>query len=127
MRLSMTRRVCASMPSGSALASSSGQVGICPVTNSQPSVSTAWLNGATGVGAPGIMWKVGGLMGFSRSGAGSGSRLMQHSTPDATPPSRRLMSTTAIKHADWVIAWNESQSRHEYLRDGDVVFDGDRI
>ncbi|HEV3176771.1 MAG TPA: amidohydrolase family protein [Stellaceae bacterium] len=37
------------------------------------------------------------------------------------------MSTTVIKHADWVIAWNESQSRHEYLRDGDVVFAGDRI
>ena len=37
------------------------------------------------------------------------------------------MSTTAIKHADWVIAWNESQGRHEYLRDGDVVFADDRI
>jgi cytosine/adenosine deaminase-related metal-dependent hydrolase len=37
------------------------------------------------------------------------------------------MSTTAIKHADWIIAWNESESRHEYLRDGDVVFAGDRI
>jgi hypothetical protein len=34
------------------------------VTKSQPSVSTAWLKGATGVGAPGIMWKVGGLMAF---------------------------------------------------------------
>jgi len=37
------------------------------------------------------------------------------------------MSTTAIKRADWVIAWNESQSRHEYLCDADVVFDDDRI
>jgi cytosine/adenosine deaminase-related metal-dependent hydrolase len=37
------------------------------------------------------------------------------------------MSTTAIKHADWVIAWNEAEGRHEYLSDGDVVFAGDRI
>jgi 5-methylthioadenosine/S-adenosylhomocysteine deaminase len=37
------------------------------------------------------------------------------------------MSTTAIKHADWIIAWNEAEGRHEYLRDGDVVFTDDRI
>jgi hypothetical protein len=37
--------------------------GICPVTNTQPSTSTAWLNGATGSGAPGIMWNVGRLIG----------------------------------------------------------------
>ena len=37
------------------------------------------------------------------------------------------MSRTVIKHADWVIAWNETESRHEYLRDGDVVFSGDRL
>ena len=36
-----------------ALESSSGKVGIWPVTKHQPSASTAWLNGATGVGAPG--------------------------------------------------------------------------
>src|SRR5262249_53710616 len=66
MRLSMTRRVCASMPSGNGLESSSGQVGICPVTKSQPSVSTAWLKGATGVGAPEIIWKVGEAMTSTR-------------------------------------------------------------
>src|SRR5262249_39123242 len=43
------------MPSGSGAASSSGSVGICPVTKSQPSAATAWLNGATGVGAPAII------------------------------------------------------------------------
>ncbi len=37
------------------------------------------------------------------------------------------MSTTAIKNADWIIAWNEEKGRHEYLRDGDVVFSGNRI
>src|SRR3954451_9065688 len=47
----MTRRVCASMPSGSGALSSAGSVGIWPVTKSQPSAAVAWLNGATGVGA----------------------------------------------------------------------------
>src|ERR1700729_3313708 len=51
-RFSTTRLVCASTPSGSGAASSAGSVGICPVTKSQPSAATAWLNGATGVGAP---------------------------------------------------------------------------
>jgi cytosine/adenosine deaminase-related metal-dependent hydrolase len=37
------------------------------------------------------------------------------------------MSTTIIKNADWVIAWNEAKKRHEYLRDADVVFTGDRL
>jgi len=37
--------------------------GIWPVTKTQPSASTAWLNGATGSGAPWIMWKIGRLMG----------------------------------------------------------------
>ncbi len=37
------------------------------------------------------------------------------------------MSTTAIKNADWTIAWNEEKGRHEYLRDGDVAFTGDRL
>ena len=37
------------------------------------------------------------------------------------------MSTTVIRNADWVIAWNEGQARHEYLRDGDVAFTGDRL
>src|SRR5215469_6309279 len=39
------------MPSGNGALSSSGSVGICPVTKIQPSAATAWLNGATGVGA----------------------------------------------------------------------------
>ena len=37
------------------------------------------------------------------------------------------MSTTVVKHADWVIAWNETEGRHEYLRDGDDAFTGNRI
>ncbi len=32
--------------------------GIWPVSITQPSASTAWLNGATGSGAPPIMWNV---------------------------------------------------------------------
>src|SRR5260370_14888621 len=51
----MPRRVGASIPTGSGALSSSGLVGICPVTKSQPSVAVAWLNGATGCGAPGII------------------------------------------------------------------------
>src|ERR1700754_1996 len=62
LRFSMTRTVWPSMSGGSGLASSSGQVGIWPVTKHQPSTSTAWLNGATGVGAPGAMKNSGGLI-----------------------------------------------------------------
>src|SRR5712691_5933039 len=51
----MTRRVCASMPAGNGALSSAGSVGIWPVTKTQPSDATAWLVGATGVGAPGII------------------------------------------------------------------------
>ena len=40
------------MPSGKGALSSAGSVGIWPVTKSQPSQAVAWLNGATGVGAP---------------------------------------------------------------------------
>jgi serine/tyrosine/threonine adenylyltransferase len=36
--------------------------GIWPVTNTQPSASTAWLNGATGSGAPRTMWNLGMLI-----------------------------------------------------------------
>jgi hypothetical protein len=42
------------MPSGST-PGIAGVSGICPVTNTKPSVSTAWLNGATGFGPPEIM------------------------------------------------------------------------
>ena len=37
------------------------------------------------------------------------------------------MTTTVIKNADWIIAWNDEQGRHEYLTGGDVVFTGDRF
>ncbi len=35
--------------------------------------------------------------------------------------------TTWIKGADWIVAWDQTNERHAYLRDGDVVFDGDAI
>ena len=41
----------ASIPGGIGASSSSGWLGICPVRNTQPSASTAWLYGATGRGA----------------------------------------------------------------------------
>ncbi len=34
------------------------------------------------------------------------------------------MTTTNIKNADWVIAWNSEKCTHEYLRNADVVFEG---
>ena len=37
------------------------------------------------------------------------------------------MSTTCIRNASWVVAWDESAGEHRYLRDGDVVFSGDTI
>jgi len=37
------------------------------------------------------------------------------------------MSTTVVKNADWIIAWNEARGRHEYLRDGDLAFTDDKI
>ena len=58
-RLSMTRRVWASIPSGSGASGAAGSVGICPVRSTQPSLSTAWEKGATGRGAPWIIWKTG--------------------------------------------------------------------
>src|SRR5262245_55653515 len=36
--------------------------GNCPVTKTQPSCSTAWLNGATGSGAPAIIWNMGAFI-----------------------------------------------------------------
>src|SRR5258708_12449557 len=47
------------MPSGN-WPGASGVSGICPVTKTKPSVSTAWLNGATGFGPPAIMWNFNG-------------------------------------------------------------------
>jgi 5-methylthioadenosine/S-adenosylhomocysteine deaminase len=37
------------------------------------------------------------------------------------------MSTTVIKNAAWVIAWDEGLGRHVYRRDVDVAFSGGRI
>jgi len=37
------------------------------------------------------------------------------------------MTTTHVKNADWMIAWNEGESRHEYLRGADLVFTDDRL
>ncbi len=34
---------------------------------------------------------------------------------------------TWIKSADWVVAWDENDGRHRYLRNADVVWDSDRI
>ena len=37
------------------------------------------------------------------------------------------MTTTVIKSADWVIAWNESAGHHFYRRNTDIVFVDDTI
>ena len=37
------------------------------------------------------------------------------------------MSTTVIKNADWVIAWDEGAGRHVYRRGADVAFADDMI
>ena len=37
------------------------------------------------------------------------------------------MSTTVIKNADWVIAWDPIAARHVYKRGVDVVFEDDKI
>jgi len=37
------------------------------------------------------------------------------------------MPTTVIKTADWAIAWQAQPGRHVYMRDVDVVFDGNTI
>ena len=52
------------MPSGYASSMAVPAKGICPVTKTQPSASTAWLKGATGSGAPEIMWKIGVMGGW---------------------------------------------------------------
>src|ERR1700733_10889789 len=56
-RLAITAWVWATMPSGNT-PGVSGRSGICPVTRTKPSVSTAWLNGATGFGPPAIIWNL---------------------------------------------------------------------
>ena len=32
--------------------------------------------------------------------------------------------TTVIRSADWIVAWNAAEKRHEYRRDGDVAWRG---
>ena len=58
LRFSMTRLVCASMPCGRGASGAAGSVGIWPVSMTQPSHSTAWLNGARVVLnlPPGFVW-----------------------------------------------------------------------
>lgn len=36
-------------------------------------------------------------------------------------------TTTHISNADWIVAWNETAERHEYLRHCDLVFSGNTI
>src|SRR5690348_13000532 len=35
--------------------------------------------------------------------------------------------TTAIRHLDVVVAWDEAERRHVYLNDGDLVFRGNEL
>src|SRR6478752_4656373 len=88
LRFSITRTVWPSMSAGNGRESSSGKVGICPVTKHQPSTSTAWLNGATGVGAPGAMKKSGALM------------LSLHPPDDAQDHYRQRLSTSVGARAE---------------------------
>ena len=37
------------------------------------------------------------------------------------------MTTTVIRQADWVVAWEEGAGRHVYRRNLDIAFSGDRI
>jgi len=37
------------------------------------------------------------------------------------------VTTTVIRNADWVIAWDEAAGRHVYRRNVDVAFADDRI
>ena len=38
-----------------------------------------------------------------------------------------MQSTTVIRNADWIIAYDRANDRHKYLRNGDVAFSGDRL
>jgi 5-methylthioadenosine/S-adenosylhomocysteine deaminase len=37
------------------------------------------------------------------------------------------MAITCIRNAAWIIAWDSNTERHAYLRDADLVFEGERI
>src|SRR5437588_10678991 len=43
------------------------------------------------------------------------------------PRGAKAMSTTVIKNAAWVIAWDEARAQHVYRRNVDVAFADDRI
>ncbi len=58
--------------------------------------------------------------------AGWRARGLPSSGP-AFRPGEESEMVTWIKGADWVVAWDETHGRHAYLRDGDVVFDGETI
>ena len=38
-----------------------------------------------------------------------------------------MTTTTVIRNADWVVAWNELRGKHQYLRNIDVAFAGNEI
>ena len=38
-----------------------------------------------------------------------------------------MAHTIGIKHLDWAVVWNTGLERHEYLRDADLVIEGDTI
>lgn len=38
-----------------------------------------------------------------------------------------MIETTAIRNCAWIVAWDEANRRHAYLRDADVVFAGNAI
>jgi len=38
-----------------------------------------------------------------------------------------MAKSTWIRKADWIVAWNDSADRHEYLRDADIVFEDGTI
>jgi cytosine/adenosine deaminase-related metal-dependent hydrolase len=38
-----------------------------------------------------------------------------------------VAAVTCIRDADWVVAWDAAAARHVYLRDADVVFEGNEI
>ena len=38
-----------------------------------------------------------------------------------------MAHTIGIKHLDWAVVWNPGLERHEYLRDADLVIEGDTI
>lgn len=50
-----------------------------------------------------------------------------HKARNTSHEERTVTNRTWIKNADWVVAWDAEQQSHRYLRNADVVFDGDTI